>query len=51
MSLPQTINDFLDRAIAVYSGRVALIDEPDQPAPPRHKLREPFWAGITREVN
>ncbi len=32
MSLPLTINDFLDRAIAVYPNCVALVDEPDQPA-------------------
>jgi len=34
MGFPLTINDFLDRAIAVYPDRVAIIDEPDQPAPP-----------------
>ena len=34
MSIPLTINDFLDRALAVYPDRVAIIDEPDQPAPP-----------------
>jgi hypothetical protein len=27
MTLPLTINDFLDRAIAVYPNRVAIIDE------------------------
>ena len=34
MAQPLTINDFLDRAIAVYPDRVAVIDEPDQPAAP-----------------
>jgi fatty-acyl-CoA synthase len=32
--VPLTINDFLDRAAAVYPDRVAIVDEPDQPAPP-----------------
>ncbi len=34
MKVPLTVNDFLDRAIAVYPDRVAIVDEPDQPAPP-----------------
>ncbi|HEX2782392.1 MAG TPA: AMP-binding protein, partial [Ilumatobacteraceae bacterium] len=34
MTLPLTINDFLDRAVAVYPERVAIIDEPEQPARP-----------------
>ncbi|MEM9562026.1 MAG: AMP-binding protein, partial [Actinomycetota bacterium] len=34
MKVPLTINDFLDRAIAVYPDRVAIVDEPDQPAAP-----------------
>jgi fatty-acyl-CoA synthase len=33
VTLPLTINDFLDRAVAVYPERVAIIDEPEQPAP------------------
>jgi acyl-CoA synthetase (AMP-forming)/AMP-acid ligase II len=32
MKVPLTINDFLDRAVAVYPDRVAIVDEPDQPA-------------------
>jgi acyl-CoA synthetase (AMP-forming)/AMP-acid ligase II len=32
MRVPLTVNDFLDRAEGVYADRVALIDEPDQPA-------------------
>jgi acyl-CoA synthetase (AMP-forming)/AMP-acid ligase II len=31
---PLTINDFLDRAVTVYPDRVAVVDEPDQPAEP-----------------
>ncbi len=29
-----TINDFLDRGVAVFPDRVAIVDEPDQVAPP-----------------
>jgi fatty-acyl-CoA synthase len=32
--VPLTINDFLRRAEAVYPDRVAVVDEPDQPASP-----------------
>ena len=33
MKVPLTINDFLDRGVNVYPDRVAIVDEPDQPAP------------------
>ena len=33
MKVPLTIRDFLDRAELVYGDRVAVVDEPDQPAP------------------
>ena len=32
MFFPLTVNDFLDRAVTVYPDRIAVIDEPDQPA-------------------
>ena len=32
MIIPLTISDFLDRAVTVYPDRVAVVDEPDQPA-------------------
>ena len=32
MIVPFSVNDFLDRATAVYADRVGLYDEPDQPA-------------------
>lgn len=32
MLYPLTISDFLDRATTVYADRIAIIDEPDQPA-------------------
>jgi fatty-acyl-CoA synthase len=33
MKVPLTLRDHLDRAEAVYPDRVAVVDEPDQPAP------------------
>jgi acyl-CoA synthetase (AMP-forming)/AMP-acid ligase II len=33
MYYPLTVRDFLDRAEQVYPDRVAVVDEPDQPAP------------------
>ncbi len=33
MKVPLTIRDFLDRAVAAYGDRVAVVDEPDQVAP------------------
>jgi acyl-CoA synthetase (AMP-forming)/AMP-acid ligase II len=30
---PLTVRDFLDRAVQVYPDRIAVVDEPDQPAP------------------
>jgi acyl-CoA synthetase (AMP-forming)/AMP-acid ligase II len=34
MQVPLTVRDFLDRALTVYPDRVAVVDEPDQPAAP-----------------
>jgi fatty-acyl-CoA synthase len=34
MNVPLTINDFLARGVTVYPDRVAIVDEPDQPASP-----------------
>ncbi len=33
MIVPFSVNDFLDRALAVYRNRLGIADEPDQPAP------------------
>ncbi|MBO0844504.1 MAG: AMP-binding protein [Nocardioides sp.] len=33
MIVPFSVNDFLDRATAVYADRIGIADEPDQPAP------------------
>ncbi|MDO7867129.1 AMP-binding protein [Nocardioides jiangxiensis] len=38
MFVPFSVRDFLDRAETVYADRVALLDEPDQPAPPLPRL-------------
>ena len=32
MKVALTVNDFLNRAALVYPDRVAVVDEPDQPA-------------------
>lgn len=45
MFVPLTISDFLDRAERVYPDRVAIVDEPDQPAPP---LPEMTWREVAR---
>ena len=34
MQVQFNVRDFLDRAAATYPERVALVDEPDQPAEP-----------------
>jgi fatty-acyl-CoA synthase len=33
MIVPFSVNDFLQRAVAVYGDRIGIHDEPDQPAP------------------
>ncbi|WP_375503947.1 AMP-binding protein [uncultured Jatrophihabitans sp.] len=33
MFYPLTVRDFLDRGVHVYPDRIAVVDEPDQPAP------------------
>ena len=39
MRVPLTVRDHLDRAALVYGDRLAVVDEPDQPAAP--------WEGVT----
>ena len=43
MRVPLTVADFLDRAVTVYGDRVAVVDEPDQPAP---SWGEPTWRRV-----
>jgi acyl-CoA synthetase (AMP-forming)/AMP-acid ligase II len=45
-----TINDFLDRAVAVYPDRVAIVDEPDQVAPPMPAITYGELGDIRRQM-
>ncbi|MFM8237890.1 MAG: AMP-binding protein [Actinomycetota bacterium] len=47
MRVPLTIRDFIDRAETVYADRPAVIDEPDQPAPPVEALT---WSGAAERA-
>jgi acyl-CoA synthetase (AMP-forming)/AMP-acid ligase II len=48
MFYPLTVRDFLDRAEVVYPDRVAVVDEPDQPAPGLGTLSYRELAGLAR---
>ncbi len=50
MKVALTINDFLDRAVAVYPDRVAVVDEPDQPAAPMPTITYREMADIRRQI-
>jgi len=50
MKVPLTINDFLDRAIAVYPDRVAIVDEPSQVAPPLGDITYGQLGDIRRQM-
>lgn len=50
MKVALTINDFLDRALAVYPDRVAIVDEPDQPAEPMPSITYRELADIRRQM-
>ncbi len=45
MRVPLTVLDFIERAELVYGDRVAVVDEPDQPA---ESLGELTWAQVAR---
>jgi acyl-CoA synthetase (AMP-forming)/AMP-acid ligase II len=45
---PLTVRDFLDRAEHVYPDRIAVIDEPDQPAPSLGELSYRTFAELAR---
>ena len=38
MKVPLTLRDHIDHAVAVYPERIAMVDEPVQPAPPMTEL-------------
>ncbi len=48
MIFPLTVRDFLDRAEQVYPDRLAVVDEPDQPAPSLGQLTYRELAGLAR---
>lgn len=50
MKVPMTINDFLDRGVAVYPDRVAIVDEPDQPAPSLGRVTYGELGDIRRQM-
>jgi acyl-CoA synthetase (AMP-forming)/AMP-acid ligase II len=50
MKVPLTINDFLDRSVAVYPDRVAIVDEPDQVAPPLGDITYRQLGDIRRQM-
>ncbi len=50
MKVALTVNDFLDRAAAVYPDRVAIVDEPDQPADPMSTMTYAELADIGRQM-
>lgn len=48
MFYPLTVRDFLDRAEQVYPDRIAIVDEPDQPAPGLGQLTYREMATLAR---
>lgn len=50
VKVPLTINDFLDRAVSVYPDRVAIVDEPDQVAPPMPTITYREMGEIRRQM-
>ena len=50
MKVEMTVNDFLDRAATVYPDRIALVDEPDQPATPLQTLTYAEFADVKRQM-
>lgn len=50
MKVPLTVNDFLDRGAAVYPDRVAIVDEPFQPATPTSNITYAELADIRRQM-
>ena len=50
MKVPLTVNDFIDRALAVYPERIAVVDEPDQPATPMPTITYRELGDIRRQI-
>ena len=50
MKVPLTVNDFVDRGVAVYPDRIAIVDEPDQVAPPLGDITYAQLGDIRRQM-
>ena len=50
VKVPLTVLDFLNRAAVVYPDRVAIVDEPDQPADPMPTMTYGELADIKRQM-
>ncbi|MGF1617302.1 MAG: AMP-binding protein [Acidimicrobiia bacterium] len=50
MKVPLTVNDFLDRAVAVFPDRVAIVDEPNQVAVPLEEITYRQLGDIRRQM-
>ncbi|MGH1506264.1 MAG: AMP-binding protein [Acidimicrobiales bacterium] len=50
MKVPMTINDFLDRGVNVYPDRVAIVDEPEQPAASLGRITFRELGDIRRQI-
>jgi acyl-CoA synthetase (AMP-forming)/AMP-acid ligase II len=50
MKVALTVNDFLDRALAVYPDRIAVVDEPEQPAAPLATFTYREMADMRRQM-
>src|SRR3954451_25352232 len=50
MIVPFSTNDFLNRATSVYSDRIGVVDEPDQPAPSLGSLSYRHFGALTRAM-
>ena len=50
MKVPLTVNDFLTRGATVYPDRLAVVDEPDQPAPSLGELTFAELAARQRRI-
>ena len=50
MKVPLTVNDFVDRGVAVYPDRVAIVDEPDQVAEPLSEITYRQLGDIRRQM-
>jgi fatty-acyl-CoA synthase len=50
VKVPLTINDFLARGVTVFPDRVAIVDEPDQPAAPLNDITFRELGDLQRQI-